>query len=78
MCALIPYQGQGQRSMSRSLPSKIVKTLPVLTKCFHFLFTSDLFEEKIHKPRTWSFCGLPNIFHSKSHFGVSTFLNPTF
>ncbi len=37
MCALIPYQGQGQRSMSRSLPSKIVITLPVLTKCFHFL-----------------------------------------
>ena len=38
ICPLIPYQGQDQRSMPRSLPSQIVKTLPVLTKCFHFLY----------------------------------------
>ncbi len=42
ICALIPYQGQGQMSMSRSLPSKIVKTLPVLTKCFHFLIRFEV------------------------------------
>ncbi len=42
MCAPIPYQGQGQRSKSRSLPSKIVKTLLVRTKCFCFLKTCML------------------------------------
>ena len=36
-CALVPYQGQGQRSTSRSLHSKIVKTFLILTKCFRFL-----------------------------------------
>ncbi len=33
---LLP-QGQGQRSRFGSLPSKIVQTFPVRTKCFHFL-----------------------------------------
>ncbi len=34
---LVPHQGQSQRSTLRSLPSKIVKTFPFRTKCFHFL-----------------------------------------
>ena len=33
----LSYQGQGERSTSRSLHSKIVKTLLVCTKCFHSL-----------------------------------------
>ncbi len=37
ICVLVPYQGQGQRSTSRSLHSKIVKTFLVLTFRFHDL-----------------------------------------
>ena len=36
-CDLISYQGQGQRSMFRSLHSKIVKSFPDRTKGFSFL-----------------------------------------
>ncbi len=38
ICVLVPYQGQGQRSTSRSLHSKIVKTFLVLTFHFHDLY----------------------------------------
>ncbi len=46
LCFLVPYQGQGQRSTSRSLHSKFVKTFLVHTFHFHdllvFLYFSSL------------------------------------
>ena len=36
---LLSQQGQGQRSRFRTLLSKIVKTLHVPTKCFHFFIS---------------------------------------
>ena len=39
---LLSLPGQGQRSRFSSLPCKIVKMFPVLTKCFHFLISYSL------------------------------------
>ena len=39
---LLLLQGQGQRSKFRSLPSRIVEMFHVPTKCFHFLYTTNV------------------------------------
>ena len=45
------YTSKCQKSMSRVIPSKIVKTLLVLTKCFHFLLWHLNFNWKYTSPQ---------------------------
>ncbi len=55
---LLPLQGQGQRSRFRSLPCKIVKTFPVLTKCFHFLLIYTVLYIVVYNKDGYVFRGL--------------------
>ncbi len=50
ICTLFPCQGQGQRSIARSLPDKVVKTSPVRTKCLHFLSIDTMWENEHLSP----------------------------
>ena len=43
---LLLVQCQGQRSRFRSLPSKIVKTFHIPTKCFHFLISCSRLKKR--------------------------------